>query len=74
MNQKTKVPTFVVVHAKIARGAFAHWLIKNRVNDTRRLEDFDDLGYKYDRKLSSEFAPVFVCNNFGGIGLSLRLT
>ncbi len=73
LNQTTNQPTFVVVHAKIARGAFAHWLIKNRISDTTRLKGFNDLGYKYDEKLSKAGLPVFVCKNFGGLGLSLRL-
>jgi len=74
INQKTKEPTFVVVHAKIARGAFAHWLIKNRINDPSRLQDFQALGYAYNKTLSSTSAPVFVCKEFGGLGLSLRLS
>jgi uncharacterized protein len=73
INPTTKEPTFVVVHAKIARGAFAHWLIKNRVNRIDQLPEFDDLGYKYDKKLSQKASPAFVCQDFGGIGLSLRL-
>lgn len=74
INPKTKEPGFVVVHAKIARGAFANWLIKNRVSDISDLKNFTDLGYKYDEKLSTPQIPVFVCKEFGGIGLSLRLT
>jgi len=73
INQQTNEPTFVVVHAKIARGAFAHWLIKNRVKDIAHLKDYGDLGYKYSQKLSQPNVPVFVCKNFGGLGLSLRL-
>lgn len=74
INDKTMQPTFVVVHAKIARGAFAHWLIKNRVEDTTDLRKFDDLNYYYDEQLSSPHQPVFVCTKFGGLGLSVRLT
>ena len=73
INQKTNQPIFVVVHAKIARGAFAHWLIKNRVTEVSQLKDFNDLGYGYNQKLSTPDAPVFVCQEFGGIGLSIRL-
>ena len=73
INQKTKMPTFVVVHAKIARGAFAHWLIKDRVGEINRLPDFKDLGYEYDKKLSAARSPVFICHDFGGLGLSQRL-
>lgn len=65
-------PTFVTVHAKIARGAFAHWMITHRVDSTTKLSDFNELGYTYDAKLSIDDEPVFVCDEFGGIGLSVR--
>ncbi|HSD56061.1 MAG TPA: YaaA family protein [Candidatus Saccharimonadales bacterium] len=73
VHPKTKEPTFVVVHAKIARGAFAHWLIKARATDSTDMTAFTDLGYAYDDKLSSPNEPVFVCQEFGGLGLSVRL-
>lgn len=71
-HPKTGTPTFTTVHAKIARGAFAHWLIKGRTQQVENLKDFSDLGYRYDSKLSLPAAPVFVCDTFGGIGLSVR--
>jgi len=70
---KDGVPTFVVVHAKIARGAFARWIIKRGVDTTKGIEAFDDLGYVYDTQLSTDTQPVFVCDEFKGIGLSQRL-
>lgn len=70
---KTGQPSFVVVHAKIARGAFAHWLIKERVTSAADFGRFTDLGYALDAQLSSPEQPVFVCNTFGGLGLSVRL-
>lgn len=73
ISPKTGEPTFVVVHAKIARGAFAHWMIVNRVDDVVRLREFSDLRYLYDDKLSTFEEPVFVCREFGGLGLSVRL-
>lgn len=69
----TGEPTFVVVHAKIARGAFARWLIQNRITDRSKLRDFHDIGYRFDPKLSTPAAPAFVCETFGGKGLSMRL-
>lgn len=66
-------PTFVVVHAKIARGAFARWLIRRGVDSAEGLEKFDDLGYVYDPTLSLPDQPVYICNEFKGIGLSQRL-
>lgn len=74
VSPKTKEPTFVVVHAKIARGAFVHWLIKERVQSFDDLPAFADINYKYNKKLSSENEPVFVAKEFGGLGLSVRLS
>lgn len=73
INTKTKMPTFVAVHAKIARGAYANWLIKNRLQLASDVPKFTDLGYRYNSKLSTPQTPVFVCRNFGGLGLSIRL-
>ena len=74
VNPKTKEPTFVVVHTKIARGAFASWMIKNRIEDAAHLKDFNGLGYKYNEKLSTPSEPAFICQSFGGLGLSVRLS
>lgn len=73
ISPKTGQPTFVVVHAKIARGAFARWLIVNRISDLKKLQDFKDLQYEYSNDASTPTEPVFVCKTFGGIGLSVRL-
>jgi len=69
-----KEPVFVVVHAKIARGAYSRWLIKRGLATVDGLEKFDDLGYRFDAERSSPQQPVYVCQQFGGIGLSQRLT
>jgi len=73
VSPKTGEPTFVVVHAKIARGAFARWLISNRTSDIPALTQFDDLGYRFAKDLSSADNPTFVCDTFGGKGRSIRL-
>lgn len=73
VSPKTKEPTFVTVHAKIARGAFARWLIQHRVENAEHLKDFTDLGYAYSPELSTEQEPVFVAQEFKGLGLSVRL-
>ncbi|QQG50525.1 MAG: YaaA family protein [Candidatus Saccharibacteria bacterium] len=74
VNPKTHEPGFVVVHTKIARGAFASWLIRNRITKPVDILKFDELNYRYDKKLSTPARPVFVCETFGGIGLSVRLS
>ncbi len=69
----TDEPKFVVVHAKIARGAFARWVIKRGIDSAEGLEKFDDLGYVYDEKQSTPQQPVYISRDFKGIGLSQRL-
>ena len=73
VSAKTGEPEFVVVHAKIARGAFAHWLIASRTQRVSALNQFNEIGYRYSKELSTPDGPVFVCEEFGGKGLSLRL-
>lgn len=68
-----KEPVFVVVHTKIARGAYARWLIKRGQPTVDGLENFNDLGYIFDAEKSTPKQPVYVCKDFGGIGLSQRL-
>jgi cytoplasmic iron level regulating protein YaaA (DUF328/UPF0246 family) len=73
VSSKTGEPAFVTVHAKVARGAFARWMISNRISKASALLDFDEIGYRYVKKLSSSDAPVFVAKEFGGTGLSIRM-
>jgi cytoplasmic iron level regulating protein YaaA (DUF328/UPF0246 family) len=73
VDPKAGQPRFVTVHAKIARGAYARWLVTGRVKEGA-ITRFDDIGYAYDPALSSPAEPVFVCREFGGKGLSVRLT
>lgn len=72
ISPKTGQPTFVTVHAKIARGAFARWMIQKRINNPGKLPEFANLGYYYTASLSTPEQPVFVCDAFQGIGLSVR--
>lgn len=73
VDPKTGVAKFVVVHAKIARGAFARWLITERVTDPARLSEFAEVGYAYDAAGSTAAQPLFIAKEFGGKGLSIRL-
>lgn len=72
-NPKAKKPSFVAVHAKIARGAFARWLIIHQAKKTEDLSKFNDLNYHFDQSLSTAQQPAFVCQEFGGKGLSIKL-
>ena len=63
---------FVVVHAKIARGAFAKWMLAHDITSASELNDFDQLGYRYDNEASTPNQPVFICEQFTGIGMSVR--
>lgn len=73
ISPKTGEPVFVTVHAKVARGAFARWLITQRISNPAQLAEFTDLNYVYNAALSTPDQPVFVCQTFGGLGLSVRL-
>jgi len=72
VNPKTGQPGFVVVHAKIARGAFARWLVTSRASHPADLAQFAEIGYQYAPDLSSSGEPTFVCETFEGKGLSIR--
>jgi uncharacterized protein len=75
VDPKSRQPKFIVVHAKIARGAFARWLVTKRVKDSAAaIREFDDIGYRYSEEHSTPAEPAFVCREFGGKGLSVRLT
>jgi cytoplasmic iron level regulating protein YaaA (DUF328/UPF0246 family) len=66
-------PSQVIVHTKIARGAFARWLMTSRIISLNEMVQFNDLNYCYDAALSTSSEPTFVCKIFGGIGLSMRI-
>ena len=74
LSPQTGEPVFVVVHAKIARGAFARWLITSQISDVSMLPAFNDIGYVYNSSLSTPDTPAFICQQFGGKGLSMRLS
>jgi len=74
ISPKTGEPTFVVVHAKIARGAYASWMIRHKIEAISQLPTFHEIGYEYSEDLSTPRVPVFICQTFGGLGLSVRLT
>ncbi len=74
ISPKTKKPEFVTVHTKIARGAFARWIIRERIDNIEKFNDFSELNYVYNPELSTKGVPVYVCQQFGGLGLSVRLT
>jgi len=72
ISSKTSMPINVTVHTKIARGAFASWCMKNRIDSTEALQHFAEIGYAYNKSMSAKRKPVFVCKQFGGRGLSVR--
>lgn len=59
MQLKNGKPDFQAVHAKMARGAMARWISKNRINDPDRLKEFDLNGYTFSHELSSLQKPTF---------------
>lgn len=53
-------PVFVAVHAKVARGAMARWLIATRTTDSAEFSGFDYLGYHYNAAGSRPRSPLFI--------------
>ncbi len=58
----------VAIHAKKARGAMAHYLIKNRVESLEELCAFVGSHYQYDETVSTPLRPVFRRDMQGGRG------
>jgi uncharacterized protein len=73
VDPRSGEPKFIVVHAKIARGAFARWLITERIEKRTDLAAFEELGYRLDPPRGSTREPCYVCTDFEGKGLSVRL-
>ena len=47
-------------YAKKARGFMSSWIIKNRVKKAADLKNFNEEGYYYSKKLSTDSEPVFL--------------
>lgn len=69
IDPSTGQPVFVAVHAKVARGAMARWLIQQQLKEVDQLTGFDRLGYRFEPTRSKPNQPTFVCQQFGGLGL-----
>lgn len=71
VDPKSSQTGFVAVHAKVARGAFARWMVQAQPETPDELLSFNELGYLYDPALSTPLKPTFVCQQFGGLGLKV---
>tara|TARA_B100000029_G_scaffold503954_1_gene581898 strand:+ start:459 stop:1229 length:771 start_codon:yes stop_codon:yes gene_type:complete len=58
-NGKYKIISFF---AKKARGSMARFIIQNKIKNPKDLNKFNLDGYKYSKKDSSEYSPVFLRN------------
>ena len=56
-NGQFKIVSF---YAKQARGAMASWLILNRINSVRSINEFNEMGYVYSPERSTPDEPTFV--------------
>lgn len=53
-------PKFAAYHAKIARGAYAAWLVKQKATYATKPEAFAEMGYAYSAEYSKPNAPAFI--------------
>jgi cytoplasmic iron level regulating protein YaaA (DUF328/UPF0246 family) len=58
-QNSSKGPVFVTIHAKVARGAFASWMIRDRIKISD-IKSFSELSYEYDQVMSTETQPTFI--------------
>ena len=56
-GESYKVMSF---YAKRARGLMTRWTIQNRVQDSESLQDFNEVGYRFDKARSEENRPTFI--------------
>jgi uncharacterized protein len=52
--------TFAAVYAKVARGAFARWLITTRITDLAKFPEFTEHGFRFVPELSTTAKPLFL--------------
>jgi len=50
----------IAIHSKLARGLMSRYIIENNINNTNELKRFEEGGYFYNDKLSSEKEIVFI--------------
>ena len=55
-NDKYKI---ISIYAKKARGMMTSYIIKNRIKDIKKLQDFKSAGYEYNPELSDKSHPTF---------------
>ena len=60
LSTKKKSADFVAVHAKVARGAYARWMVQNKIEDAARLKEFNGDGYVYNPELSTPQQPTYI--------------
>lgn len=59
LNVKDGKARTLMYYAKHARGSMARWIMENRVDRAEGLKDFNDGGYAFDKKASTEKELVF---------------
>ncbi len=60
MQIKNGEPEFQAIYAKMARGAMARWICKNRIDYPNRLSEFNEDRYIYSEEHSTLQSPTFI--------------
>jgi cytoplasmic iron level regulating protein YaaA (DUF328/UPF0246 family) len=50
----------IALYAKIARGTMTNWLVRNDIQDIKKVKNFAEDGYKFSAKMSTESDFVFL--------------
>ncbi len=56
-DEKYKI---IAIYAKIARGTMTNYIIKNKITNIEKIKEFNEDGYKYNEKMSTENEFLFL--------------
>ncbi|MGA7305881.1 MAG: peroxide stress protein YaaA, partial [Rhodothermales bacterium] len=60
LDLKNGTYKIISFYAKKARGFMSAWIVRNRIEDPKKLRKFDVAGYRYSAELSEPGKPAFV--------------
>ncbi len=60
LDEKNGTFKIISFHAKKARGLMTGWIVRNQIDDPKKLKKFDVAGYRYSADMSEPGKPTFL--------------
>ena len=60
LDEKNGTYKIISFHAKKARGLMTGWIVRNKIDDPKKLKKFDVAGYRYSAEMSEPGKPTFL--------------